>query len=115
MDPMMVRFYLDIFLQHLARNLPWILGGLGIAGLIGYSPMGRAIATALRERHRGLELEEGISGQLADLQRTLSEVTERLDATEQHLQRQRLASPALPTEAGASPRPASAPPAATTF
>lgn len=96
MDPVLVRFYLDIFFQTLARNLPWIMGGLGMAGLIGYSPLGRAIAGALRERHKGLELEESISVQLGDLQRTLAEVTERLDATEQRLQRQRLAPPAPP-------------------
>jgi hypothetical protein len=113
MDPILVRFYLDIFLQALARNLPWIMGGLGVAGLVGFSPLGRAIATALRERHRGFELEEGLAGQLAELQRTLSDVTERLDATEQHLHRQRLASKVHPNEPAASPSAGEAPSAAT--
>ena len=98
MDPTMIHFYLDIFLQTLARDLPWILGGLGAVGLAGYSPVGRAVAASLRQRHRDVEIEETLSAQLADLQRTLSEVTERLDATEQRMLRQALSAPARPAE-----------------
>jgi hypothetical protein len=77
--------YFDLFLQALARNLPWILGALAVAGMLGWSPLGRSIARALRDRSRTLELEESLGAQLSDLQRTLSEVNERLDVTEQRL------------------------------
>jgi hypothetical protein len=83
----MFHAYFDLFLQALAHDLPWVVGGLGAAGILGWSPLGRAIARALRDRGRALELEESLSAQLADLQRTLSEVNERLDVTEQRLLR----------------------------
>ena len=100
----MFQFYLDIFLQHLMRNLPWILGAMGAVGVLGWSPLGRAMAQALRDRGRAIELEESLTAQLADLQRTLSEVNERLDVTEQRLLRQAHTPemPALPKETSAT-------------
>ena len=77
--------YLDLLLQAIARDLPLIVAALGAAGILGWSPLGRSIAAALRDRGRTLELEESLTAQLSDLQRTLSEVNERLDATEQRL------------------------------
>ena len=79
----MFHAYLDLFLQHLASNLPWML--IAAAGIVGWSPVGRAWARSLRDRGRTLELEESVSRQLAEFEQALADVTERLDLTERRL------------------------------
>ena len=81
----MFHAYFDLFLQALAHNLPWMIGVVAAAGILGWSPLGRSIARALRDRSATLELEESMAAQLSELQRTLSEVNERLDVTERRL------------------------------
>ena len=79
----MFHAYLDLFLRHLASNLPWML--VAAAGIFGWSPLGRSLARSLRDRGRTVELEESVSRQLAEVQRALSEVSERLELTERRL------------------------------
>jgi hypothetical protein len=68
--------------------LPWLAGvGLAIA-MVSYSRLGRALLRHLREAKQDAALNEAMLSELAALRDTITEVVERLDATEQHLARQ---------------------------
>lgn len=102
--------FLNNVTDHLASSLPLILAMAAMAIAIGFSPFGRALVAFLREQKRDTALTEGILDELVELRRTLGEVTERLDATEQLLVQARqtpLASglvPPRPVDAGDSGR-----------
>ena len=73
------------FINHLAAALPWILGLAGAGALVGWSPLGRGLLGLRRAQERSNELIDDLAQQLATLQRSLAEVSERLEATEFHL------------------------------
>jgi len=82
--------YLPVFLSSLATALPWLGGGLLATGILGFSPFGRALAGYLHERRRSLALTEELNGRLEIMERSASEVLERLDATEHYLRQAQL-------------------------
>ena len=96
----------NVFMEHVASSLPLILAIAAMAVIIGFSPFGRALVVYLREHKRDTALSEGILDELVELRRTLGEVTERLDATEQLLVQSRQAPlagglvPPRPVESG---------------
>ena len=99
MDALHLRYYLDILITSLLRGSPWLIATVASTALICFSPFGRAIAAALRERRQSADLLEDSNDQLRDIQRSLSEVVERLDATDRQLRQL-----ALPQAAHSEPR-----------
>ena len=71
--------------NHAVAALPWLLGLGGVGALIGYSPLGKDLVGLRRARDRSNELLEDVTQQLAVLRRSLSDVSERLEATEFHM------------------------------
>ena len=69
-------------LNHAVSALPWLLGLTGIGALVGYSPLGKGLLGLRRARDRSNELLEEVTEQLGQLRQTLSDVSERLEATE---------------------------------
>lgn len=99
-----------VFFEHVASALPWIVGGLVLLVAWSLSPFGRALIRHLRDSRRDVSLTEAMLNELGELRLTLSEVAERLDATEQELTRARMFAPrpadtsALPPTMSAEPR-----------
>src|SRR5437773_766331 len=52
MDALHLRYYLDILITSLLRGSPWLIATVASTALICFSPFGRAIAAALRERRQ---------------------------------------------------------------
>jgi hypothetical protein len=96
------------FFQVAATALPWIIGGIVLLGVWSFSPFGRALERHLRDSRRDVALTEAMLHELSELRRTLSEVVERLDTTEQELNRVRVFAPrnagGLPPTATSEPR-----------
>jgi hypothetical protein len=72
-------------LNHAVAALPWLLGLIGVAGLVGYSPLGKGLLGLRRARERSNELLEEVTEQLGALRRSVTDVSERLEATEFHM------------------------------
>jgi len=72
-------------LNHAVAALPWLLGLGGVGALVGYSPLGKGLLGLRRARDRTNELLEDVTEQLTVLRRSLSDVSERLEATEFHM------------------------------
>jgi len=72
-------------LNHAVAALPWILGLGGVGALVGFSPLGRGLLGLGRARDRTNDVLQGVTEQLAALQRSLADVSERLEATEFHM------------------------------
>jgi hypothetical protein len=81
------------FLNHLVAALPWLLGLTGVGALVGYSPIGKGLLGLRRARDRTNELLADVAEQLGALRRSLTDVSERLEATEFHLRSLTNASP----------------------
>jgi len=65
--------------------LPWFSGTLTVGAALALTPFGRNLLHYLQRRRRESEVLETTLQELTELRVTLSEVTERLDATEYRL------------------------------
>ena len=93
------------FFNHLAAALPWLLAIIGGGAVVGYSPLGRSLLRFQRERERTNEALESIGSQLGTLHQSLTDVTERLDATEFQLRALKAPEPKPRPRVDETPRP----------
>ena len=69
----------------LIRSIPGLVGIIGAAGVIGYSPLGRGLFGTRQARDRTNELLDGLGKDLKLLGGSLTDISDRLEATEHHL------------------------------
>jgi hypothetical protein len=74
-----------IVLNTSAAILPVLIGALILLGAVSLSPLGRNWIGYLRERRRDSEALEAMLAEIGGLRTVLTEVIERLDATERRL------------------------------
>ena len=84
-----ISYYLNVFLEALLRGAPWVVATLGVALVVCFSPLGRAIAAALRERANASALTNDLADELMAVQQNLAELIERLDTTDRQLRQLR--------------------------
>ena len=79
--------FLNQLVWKLVYAAPWFLG-IGLVGaLIGWSPLGRLIARQLQDRRQADDLLEANTAEMAQLNRTMALLTERLDASDRLIDR----------------------------
>jgi hypothetical protein len=76
--------------------LPWLLGGVTLLATVSFSPLGLGLLRYLREHRRDAALTESVLTELGELRSSLSDVIERLDATDRQLRN----APRLPAHRG---------------
>jgi hypothetical protein len=85
--------YSQVIVLALIQALPWLVGGVVVAGVLGWSPLGRSLRrtttgddAAMREVH----------GELTAIRQELAEAQERLDYSERLLMAPKVDAPIQP-------------------